>query len=115
MEFTTCSIDELDAAPSATLDSQAFGIVKMSHDGKVTEYNSWQSTFTGMSKSGALGKHFFSLVAPCMNNFMVAQKYEDAASLDESLDYTFTLKMAPTPVKLRLLKGLDAQYLLCTQ
>ena len=43
---------------------------------------------------------------------MVAQKYDKGAALDENLPYTFTLKMEPTPVKLRLIKDNSAQYLL---
>lgn len=115
MQFASASVSELDAANSGTLDAQSFGIVKMSHDGRVTDYNQWQSRFTGMSKAAVLDKHFFTQVAPCTNNFMVGQKYDGAASLDETLDYTFTLKMAPTPVKLRLLKGPQHQYLLCAR
>lgn len=113
MEFTSATIAELDAASSTTYDSQNFGIVKMSHDGKVIDYNNWQSKFTGMSKDAVMGKHFFSQVAPCTNNFMVSQKYESSSELNEALDYTFTLKMSPTMVKLRMLKNGRNQYLLC--
>lgn len=60
-----------------------------------------------------MGKHFFTQVAPCTNNFLVAQKFENEASLDNSLAYTFTIKMSPTQVNLRMLKDSSAQYLLC--
>jgi hypothetical protein len=42
-----------------------------------------------------------------MNNFMVAQRFEDAvddaSSLDDTIDYVLTLRMRPVKVKLRLL------------
>jgi hypothetical protein len=42
-----------------------------------------------------------------MNNFMVAQRFEDAAAeraaLDDTIAYVLTLRMRPTRVKLRLL------------
>ena len=42
-----------------------------------------------------------------MNNFLVAQRFEDALatgdSLDATLDYVLTLRMKPIKVKLRLL------------
>lgn len=42
-----------------------------------------------------------------MNNFLVAQRFDDAvlsqAPLDAELDYVLTLRMRPTPVRLRLL------------
>jgi hypothetical protein len=43
---------------------------------------------------------------------MVSQRYSDSEALDEEMDYTFTLKMAPTPVRLRMLKDDTSQYLL---
>jgi photoactive yellow protein len=113
MQITDSDIlSKLDSAGASQLDAEQFGIVKMDHNGKVLEYNSAQSAFTGVQKSNAIGKHFFSEVAPCTNNFMVSQQFESNSSLDSSIDYTFTLKMKPTPVKLRLLKSPKAQYLL---
>lgn len=54
-----------------------------------------------------VGSALFTVVAPCMNNFMVAQRFEDAAAeattLDTSIDYVLTLRMRPVKVKLRLL------------
>lgn len=113
MNFSSVKLSDLDGSTSAAMNSAAFGIVKMDHSGNVTDYNDWQAKFTGMSKDATMGKHFFTQVAPCTNNFMVSGKYDSSASLDEGLDYTFTLKMSPTPVKLRLLKGGSTQYLLC--
>jgi hypothetical protein len=39
-----------------------------------------------------------------MNNFLVAQRFEDEAELDEIVPYVLTLRMRPTKVRLRLLK-----------
>ena len=42
-----------------------------------------------------------------MNNFLVAQRFEDAAAtgdaLDATIDYVLTLRMRPVKVQLRLL------------
>jgi hypothetical protein len=42
-----------------------------------------------------------------MNNYLVAQRFEDSAAagteLDETLDYVLTLRMRPSRVRLRLL------------
>jgi len=113
MNFSSISIDQLNSANSSSMNAANFGIVKMSHDGKVTEYNDNQAKHTGMSKGAVMGKHFFTQVAPCTNNFLVAQKFEKSSSLDNKVPYTFTIKMAPTPVELRLLKDGSNQYLLC--
>ncbi|CAM2157452.1 hypothetical protein PT2222_400049 [Paraburkholderia tropica] len=42
-----------------------------------------------------------------MNNFMVAQRFDDVDELDEIIPYVLTLRMRPTPVRLRLLKASD--------
>jgi hypothetical protein len=50
-----------------------------------------------------LGNVFFDAVAQCMNNFMVAQRFEDEPELDAIVPFVLTLRMRPTPVRLRLL------------
>ena len=53
-----------------------------------------------------------------MNNFLVAQRFEDAllnsTPLDDIVDYVLTLRMRPVKVKLRLLSvpGADNRYVL---
>ncbi len=71
----------------------------------VTVYNATESKNAGLSPQRVLGKHFFEEVAPCMNNFMVAQRFDDVDELDEIIPYVLTLRMRPTPVRLRLLKA----------
>jgi hypothetical protein len=47
-----------------------------------------------------------------MNNFMVAQRFEDAQDdgtvLDDTIDYVLTLRMRPVKVALRLLAAPDS-------
>ena len=61
-----------------------------------------------------IGKHVFDEVAICMNNFMIAQRFLDESELDEIVPYVLTLRMKPTPVRLRLMKSSrsDTQFLL---
>jgi photoactive yellow protein len=100
-------LERLEAADDATLDEPAFGVIAMSADGIVTSYNAAESRFAGLSPAQVVGRHFFSAVAPCTNNFMVAQRFETETALDAVIDYVFTLRMQVTNVKLRLLKGPD--------
>ena len=115
MNFSSVSLSDLDSADTSALNTADFGIVKMTHDGKITEYNDWQSSFAHIPKEIATGRHFFSEVAPCTNNYLVSGRYETNSTLDETMDYVFSLRMRPTDVVLRLLKGPDAQYMLCTK
>lgn len=106
--ITASDLSEMD------IDTLEFGVIAMDRDAGVTAYNQAEAEISGLSEDRVLGRKFFTEVAPCMNNFMVAQRYEDPGPLDEMLDYVLTLRMAPTPVRLRLLREEDAdvQYLL---
>jgi photoactive yellow protein len=100
---------DLEGADDAALDQAPFGVIAMARDGVVTSYNAFESRLAGLSPGRVIGRHFFSAVAPCTNNFMVAQRFADEDELDASLDYVFTLRMKPTPVRLRLLKNTEAR------
>jgi photoactive yellow protein len=97
----------LDAANQAALDLLEFGVIGFDADTIVRLYNATESQAAGLSPHRVLGLPLFTSVAPCMNNFMVAQRFEDAADagreLDVTIDYVLTLRMRPVKVMLRLL------------
>lgn len=98
--------DHLDALGNepARYDELEFGLVAMDLDGIVLAYNRRESVFAGLPPERALGFCFFTDVAPCTNNYLVSGRFDDESVLDETLAYTFTVKMRPTPVRLRMLK-----------
>lgn len=89
------------------LDSFDFGVIGFDSQGVVRRYNAYESRAAGLSAAKVLGQPLFTVVAPCMNNYMVAQRFEEAqetsANLDMIVDYVLTLRMKPVKVKLRLL------------
>ena len=97
------------------LDCVAFGVVEMNHQSTVLRYNAVESRYSGLPRDRVVGRHFFRDVAPCSNNRLVAQRYE-LEVLDETIAYTFSLRMKPVPVTLRMLKpaDIDRMYLLVT-
>jgi photoactive yellow protein len=103
-EFEAVQITELAESDAERLDGVPFGVIGFTSDATVEVYNTTESTNAGLSPTRVLGKHFFEEVAPCMNNFMVAQRFEDEEVLDDIIPYVLTLRMRPTPVRLRLLK-----------
>ena len=113
-EFEGISFEQLEGLSDSELDELSFGVVGLSRDGLVDRYNATEQRIAGLPASKAVGIHFFNSVAPCMNNFMVAQRYEDEAEIDAVVDYVLTLRMRPTPVRLRLIQRLQAarSYLL---
>jgi photoactive yellow protein len=104
-------IDAMASASAEALDDLKFGVMGFDAETVVTHYNVFESTMAGLSPQRVLGQPLFTLVAPCMNNFMVAQRFEDAAqsnaALDQTINYVLTLRMRPVKVKLRLLAGAE--------
>jgi photoactive yellow protein len=92
---------------ASDLDTLEFGVIGFDADTVVRVYNALESTMAGLAVASVMGQPLFTVVAQCMNNFMVAQRFEDAARegtrLDATIDYVLTLRMRPIKVKLRLL------------
>lgn len=115
-------LDDLGARLAATsdadLDTLDFGVIGFDDETVVTRYNAVESAAAGLSPQRVLNQPLFTNVAPCMNNFMVAQRFEDAqeqgAALDTTIDYVLTLRMRPVKVQLRLIAvpGAAARYVL---
>lgn len=97
----------LDAMTNERLDQLDFGVIGFGADGRVCVYNRFESEAAGLARSTVVGRLLFDEVAPCMNNFMIAQRFVDAAvtgtPLDATIDYVLTLRMKPVRVALRLL------------
>ena len=97
----------LEGLSDAELDELDFGVIGFDAEGIVRRYNAFESQAAGLSLSRVVGHALFTVVAPCMNNYLVAQRFEDAAetgeSLDDTLPYVLTLRMRPVKVRLRLL------------
>jgi photoactive yellow protein len=115
-------LDTLEATPLDGIDAFGFGLIVMDRGGRVIGYNQAESQLSGLPVAEVTGRNFFVEVGPCTNNYLIAQRFHDAAGgegaedradLDEQLDYVFTYRMSPTPVRLRLLarRGSARQYL----
>lgn len=98
-------------ASKEELDEMGFGVIGIDETGVVQRYNLFESKIAGLRAQNVIGSLLFTNVAPCMNNFMVAQRFEDALEngtpLDATIDYVLTLRMRPIRVKLRLLASPD--------
>ncbi len=113
MSFAAAALhSQLDRLSQADLDALAFGVIGFDEAGVVRRYNRFESQAAGLQSERVVGHPLFTAVAPCMNNFMVAQRFEDALAsgspLDAVVDYVLTLRMRPVKVKLRLLAATDS-------
>lgn len=103
--------DLLERSEESRLDEAPFGIVRMALDGTVTFYNKTECDYSGLRREQVEGHNFFTDVAPCTNNFMVAERYKEE-ELDTILEYVFTFVMEPTEVTLRLIRRRESLYML---
>jgi photoactive yellow protein len=108
----------LDGLDESELDRLDFGVIGIDANTVVCAYNEFESKAAGLAPSRVMGQPLFTVVAPCMNNYLVAQRFEDALAqgtpLDTTIDYVLTLRMRPVKVKLRLLAspGQTRRYVL---
>ncbi len=112
--FETISLPDLERMSAPERDALGFGVIGFSADNEVKIYNATESRLAGLPAERQLGQDLFNTVAPCMNNFLVAQRFDDEPELDAIVDYVLTLKMRPRKVKLRLLQqpGAAHRYIL---
>ncbi|MFL1525083.1 hypothetical protein [Pseudomonas sp. O230] len=106
LTFEEASIQALLAVPDQ-LDTLDFGIIGFDDASEVVIYNTFEATSAALRQARVLGKNLFLEIAPCLNNAMVAQRFENEPELDVIISYVLALRMRPIPVRLRLLKKID--------
>lgn len=101
--FEGVTRNRLEAMSVEERDVLSFGVVGFGPDTIVQTYNATEARMSGLDPATVVGVPFFDAVAQCMNNFMVAQRFEDEPDIDAIIPYVLTLRMRPTKVRLRLL------------
>jgi photoactive yellow protein len=104
--------EQLRRASPDELHEAAFGIVRLDDEGHVEFYNRYESNLSGVAPADALGQNFFHELAPCSNNRLFLGRFQEGVAqndLDERFTYTFTYKMRPTLVDIRLYRDRDEQ------
>lgn len=90
---------------AAEIDALPFGVIQLDDEGNVRFYNKTESKVAGQTVENVVGRPFFTEVAPCTNNRILRGRFEEGIAmknLDSTIDYTFTYRMRPTPVRIRL-------------
>ncbi|MBF0376327.1 MAG: phosphonate transporter [Desulfamplus sp.] len=100
---------KIESAKQEEKDSCPFGIIGFDNNGIIREYNKTESDNSGYSKEFILNKHIFLDVAPCMNNYLVALKFDEKKEFDETIPYILSFKVKPIKVQLRLIKNKELQ------
>ncbi|HHP7237088.1 PAS domain-containing protein [Longibacter sp.] len=99
-------------ADKETLNRVDFGVIRLDDDGIVQFFNRYESDLSGVDPEEALGQNFFNDLAPCSNNRLFRGRFKDGVrkgEMDERFTYTYTYKMRPTLVEVRLYRDNDGQ------
>lgn len=100
-------LDWLEQAHDNQLDALPYGVIGFDADHAVRRYSRHEAEMAGFHQGGVIGQQVFIELAPCMNNFLVAGRFEEvgagAGTIDETLPYVLTFRMRPTRVRMRLL------------
>ena len=98
-------LQKLAALHRTEADTLDFGVVKVDDAGVIHLFNKYESELAGIAPNDAIGKNYFTQLAPCTNNRLFFGRFKDgvaANSLHVALPYTFTYKMRPTNVQIHL-------------
>ncbi|MCZ8204371.1 PAS domain-containing protein [Gemmatimonas sp.] len=106
----TQQIDEvLEAADHMTteeLDRLPYGMIQLDASGRILNYNALESSLASLSKGDAIGKQFFTEIAPCTRVQEFYGRFKEGVireALDTSFHFHFAFKQNPRDVTVRLL------------
>ncbi len=104
--------EALSTLSEEALDDAPFGIVRVDDDGVVQFYNQYESRLAEVDPEDAVGRNFFTQLAPCSSNRLFHGRFKKGirkGMLDERFSYTFTYKMSPTLVQVRMYRDQQNQ------
>ncbi len=96
----------MEAMSEGELDELPFGAIELDAQGKILRFNRYESSLSGVQKSSAVGKHFFTEIAPCTNVKEFYGRFKQgvaAKSLHEKFRYHFAFKQNPRDVTVTLM------------
>lgn len=102
----------LSTLSEEALDNAPFGIVRVDDDGVVRFYNQYESQLAEVEPEDAIGRNFFTQLAPCSSNRLFHGRFKKGVQkggLDERFSYTLTYKMRPTLVQVRMYRDQQNQ------
>ncbi|MFY7922681.1 MAG: PAS domain-containing protein [Gemmatimonas sp.] len=94
----TMNTDELDRLP--------YGMIQLDASGRILNYNAVESKLASLRKEDAIGKQFFTEIAPCTRVQEFYGRFKEGVireALDTSFHFHFAFKQNPRDVTVRLL------------
>jgi photoactive yellow protein len=101
--------DELFDLPEDAIDALPFGLIAVSADGTIEQYNSYESRLSRLPKERVTGRNFFRDVAPCTAVRDFQGRFERFVTEDgdgaESFDFVFQFPFGRQRVNITFLRS----------
>ena len=103
---TTEVLEVADRLTPEQLDRAPYGMIQLDASGRILNYNAVESKLASISREEAIGKQFFTEIAPCTKVQDFYGRFKEGVireSLDASFKFHFAFKQHPRDVTVRLL------------
>lgn len=105
--FSTNTIERISIGETTAeeLDQLPFGAIQLDRRGFVLQFNSYESQLSGIDRGQAIGKQFFTDIAPCANVKEFYGRFQTGVQnkrLHEKFRYHFAFKQRPRDVTITL-------------
>jgi photoactive yellow protein len=87
------------------LEDLPFGAIQLDTTGKILRFNGFESKISGVAKDDAVGKMFFTEIAPCTNVKEFYGRFKEGVArkrLHEKFRYHYSFKRNPMDVTITL-------------
>ena len=99
-------LDAVDTMSPEELDRLPYGMIQLDRTGRILNYNAVESKLASLRKEDAIGKQFFTEIAPCTKVQEFYGRFKEGVireALDTSFRFHFAFKQSPRDVTVRLL------------
>ena len=98
-------LDAADTMGPDELDRLPYGMIQLDRTGRILNYNAVESRLAMLRKEDAIGKQFFTEIAPCTKVQAFYGRFREGVireSLDATFQFHFAFKQHPRDVTVRL-------------
>jgi len=98
-------LEMVDALSPTELDGLPYGVIQLDRTGRILKYNAVESRLASLSPEDAVGKQFFTEIAPCTRVQEFYGRFKEGVIrevLDTSFKFHFAFKQSPRDVTVRL-------------
>ncbi len=88
------------------VDELPFGAIELDAQGKILRFNRYESSLSGVQRNNAVGKQFFTEVAPCTNVKAFYGRFKEGVAnkkMHEKFRFHFAFKQNPRDVTVTLM------------